>query len=32
MMLAFFSTIGLNATLASLKQGGLLLLRFLGAT
>ncbi|WP_408284605.1 sodium/glutamate symporter [Paraburkholderia aspalathi] len=30
MMLAFFATIGLNANLASLKQGGPLLLRFLG--
>jgi ESS family glutamate:Na+ symporter len=29
MMLAFFATIGLNANLASLKQGGPLLLRFL---
>jgi ESS family glutamate:Na+ symporter len=29
-MLAFFATIGLNANLASLKQGGPLLLRFLG--
>ena len=30
LMLAFFATIGLNANLASLKQGGPLLLRFLG--
>jgi ESS family glutamate:Na+ symporter len=30
MMLAFFATIGLNANLASLKQGGPMLLRFLG--
>jgi glutamate:Na+ symporter, ESS family len=30
MMLAFFATIGLNANLASLRQGGPLLLRFLG--
>ncbi|MFM0198950.1 sodium/glutamate symporter [Paraburkholderia fungorum] len=30
MMLAFFATIGLNANLASLKQGGPPLLRFLG--
>jgi glutamate:Na+ symporter, ESS family len=30
MMLAFFATIGLNANLSSLKQGGPLLLRFLG--
>lgn len=32
MMLASFATIGLTATLASLKQGGPLLLRYLGAT
>jgi ESS family glutamate:Na+ symporter len=30
LMLAFFATIGLSANLASLKQGGPLLLRFLG--